>query len=208
MPAVQQPDWKGRTVVCIASGPSLTQEDCDAVRAAGPPVTIVTNTTFRRAPWADVLFGFDSRWWNASVDVGFDGKPWKSYRHEVDGIGFRGRCITAAQHGKNFGCESIFQVAWFRIFANSGACAISLAISGGAAKVVLLGYDFTTGPNGEKHWHADHKKISNCASMPHWDHLIERVADYARKSGVTVLNSTRRSAIVCFKRVPLQEALA
>ena len=57
------PDWRGRTVVCIASGPSLTAEDCELVRESGCPV-IVTNTTFRLCPWADMLYAFDRPWWN------------------------------------------------------------------------------------------------------------------------------------------------
>jgi hypothetical protein len=75
-------------VVCIASGPSLTAEDVERVRAAGHPV-IVTNTTFRLAPWADVLFGMDSKWW-------------KEYHKEVDSV-FTGRKHWHADHPKPLG---------------------------------------------------------------------------------------------------------
>ena len=59
-------DWlrayAGRAVVVIASGPSLTEDDCEAVRKSGLPAFVV-NTTFRRCPWADVLVAHDSKWW-------------------------------------------------------------------------------------------------------------------------------------------------
>ena len=48
------PDWSGKTAIVIASGPSLTDEQCNAARATGFD-TIVVNATFRRAPWANIL---------------------------------------------------------------------------------------------------------------------------------------------------------
>ncbi len=53
------PDWRGRTVACFASGPSLTIEDCVSARDAGCP-TIVSNTTYRLTPWADALYAHDA----------------------------------------------------------------------------------------------------------------------------------------------------
>jgi hypothetical protein len=193
MPAAQRPDWKGRTVVCLASGPSLTQEDCDAVRVAGL-TTIVTNTTFRRAPWADMLFGFDSRWWREHIA-------------EVRQV-FKGRLVSASQIAPNLGVESTFCVPWFRQYANSGACAISMAVAGGASKVVLLGFDCQNGPNGEKHWHGDHPPgLSNCLSMPRWGQVFKRVAQDVEAQGVPVINATRSTALRCFERQPLEQAI-
>jgi hypothetical protein len=42
-------DWANEIVVCIASGPSLTQADVEIIKHAGVK-TIVTNTTFRMVP--------------------------------------------------------------------------------------------------------------------------------------------------------------
>lgn len=191
MRAAQRPDWSGRTVVCIASGPSLTQEDCDAVR--GLP-TIVTNTSFRRAPWADVLFGFDSKWW-------------REHLPEVRKV-FKGRLMSGSQIAANLGVESVYGVPWFRLYANSGACAISLAMAGGASKVVLLGFDCQNGPNGEKHWHPDHPKgLSNCLSMPKWSDVFRRVTRDAETNHVRVVNSTRSTALRWFERQSLEQAI-
>src|SRR5690606_3319410 len=73
-----------REVVCIASGPSLTADDCEAVKAwraqeEGRGV-IVTNTTFRLCPWADVLYALDAAWW-------------KQYLREVRQV-FTGALVT------------------------------------------------------------------------------------------------------------------
>lgn len=189
-----RPEWPGRTVVCIASGPSLTAEDCEAVRAAGHP-TIVTNTTFRRAPWAGILFGHDSRWWRAHLD-------------EVKASGFAGRLLTASPIGSNLGIETTHHSGWLRPYPNSGAAAIGIGIASGAARVVLLGFDCGFAAGGKRHWHADHPAgMSNCQSIAAWPKFFKNVAKDAERAGVEVLNASRETALTCFRRVELAAAL-
>jgi hypothetical protein len=188
------PNWAGRTVVAIASGPSLLVEDCELVRASGHPV-IVTNTTFRRCPWADVLFGFDNRWW-------------KIYEHEVAET-FKGRKICAAPKAK-YGAESAYVngLPWFGIYRNSGACAVSIAMASGAAKIVLLGFDCKWSRKGRRHWHADHpRQLENADSIVLWERLFAILAKRARRKGVIVLNASRETALTCFPRIELESAL-
>ena len=47
--------WDGRTVVVLASGPSMTQQDADYVE--GKAKTITVNSSFRLAPWARAVGG-------------------------------------------------------------------------------------------------------------------------------------------------------
>lgn len=182
--------WKGRTVVCIASGPSLTADDCERVRVAGHPA-IVTNTTWRLAPWAEVLMAFDSKWW-------------KHYMPEV--AGFAGHCFTVSP-ARLPGVRTLHGEQWFKHFGNSGTAALSLAIVGGAAKVVLLGYDCQK-TGGKTHWHGDHPKpLGNAKSIPRWPGQFGMVAKYAKREGVPVVNATRATALTCFPRVALEDAL-
>lgn len=194
MPAALRPDWTGQTVICIASGPSLTLADCEAARATGHPV-VVTNTTFRIAPWADVLFGFDSNWWRQHLE-------------EVRAT-FRGRLMSVSQVAGNLGIETTYGATWFRQVGNSGACAISLAICSGAKRVILIGFDCCRGSDGKNHWHGDHPKgMSNCLSMARWPAQFARVAAEAKREGVVVLNASRSTTLTCFERVRLEECLA
>jgi hypothetical protein len=192
MQAAAPPDWAGQTVVCIASGPSLTPEDCDRVRGLR---TIVTNTSFRLAPWADVLFGFDAKWWREHIA-------------EVRSV-FKGRMLSQAQVASNVaGVESLYGSKWFRGFGNSGACAISVALCAGASRVVLIGYDCGFTPDGKRHWHPDHPNgMSNCKSIARWPYQFGQVAKEAEKRKVPVLNASRQTALKCFARVGLAEAL-
>ncbi len=183
-------DWRGRTAVCIASGPSLTAEDCELVRASGHP-TIVTNTTFRKCPWATVLYGFDPPWWHR-------------YIAEVRQV-FHGRKFCQSSHRIRRDIECARSLPLFRSFGNSGACAVSLAVAAGSPRVVMLGYDCSTA-NGSHH-HGDHPPgIRNCDTLPKWPAQFDRLAGWAGRRAV-VVNASRESALTCFPRVRLIEAL-
>jgi hypothetical protein len=187
----ERPDWSG-TVVCIASGPSLTAEDCEAVRGH---TAVVTNSSFRLALWADILFGHDSRWW-------------KAHLAEVKASGFQGRLLTASAIGGNLGVETTHHSGWLRTYPNSGAAAIGIAIAGGASRIVLLGFDCGFSPDGRRHWHADHPNgMTNCKSIGAWPRHFKNVAKDAEQAGIPVLNASRSTALRCFPRVELSAAL-
>jgi hypothetical protein len=179
------PTWRG-TVACLASGPSLTLEDCDRVRHL---TTIVTNTTFRLAPWADALYAYDKDWW-------------RRYYVEVSEV-FKGRLYGQRPFR---GVQCVADDIGFRPFGNSGAGAVSLAIRAGADTVVMLGYDCSL-KNGSHH-HGDHPEgLRNCDTASRWPNQFKRLAEYARRMQVTVLNASRETILDCFPRVTLDEAL-
>ena len=54
-PAIPMPRLSdGGTIVCLATGPSLTQADVDAVRGQADAVIAISDAV-DLAPWADVL---------------------------------------------------------------------------------------------------------------------------------------------------------
>ena len=189
---VKPPAWKGRTIVCIASGPSLTMEDCDLVRQSGLPV-IVTNTTFRLCPWADALFAFDVKWW-------------AEYHEEVHRI-FGGLKYTYSNAAIKYGAQSVINEGWFQSFSNSGACAIALGIASGASKIILLGYDCQK-TNGKTHWHGDHPEhLSNAATLKKWPAQFSNVGIAAKIKAVQIINASRETALTCFERARLEDVL-
>ena len=182
------PDWSGKTAVVLASGPSLTAEDCELVRASGHPA-IVTNTTFRLCPWAAALFGFDSGWWRV-------------YHEEVFAT-FAGRKVSSALVAAKYGVEIIP-----RRYRNSGAAAVALAMDYGAARVVLLGFDLDVGPMGESHHHGDHPPgLGNTESISDWPRHFDLIAKQAKKKEIEILNASRRTALKAFPRVTLEDVL-
>lgn len=185
--------WNGRTVVAIASGTSLTKADCELVRASGLP-TIVTNTTFRLCPWADALFAFDLKWW-------------AEYHEEVGSV-FHGKRLSASMVATKYGAEWVYGPARYRQYRNSGACAAGWAMDQGSAKVVLLGCDAMRGPNGETHHHGSHPdELRDASSASEWVAQFALLAKDAEKRGVEIVNASRRTALRCFRRVALEDAI-
>ena len=52
------------SIFCIASGPSLTFEDCVLVRQSGIE-TLAVNTSWQMVPWCNYVYAGDLKWWSA-----------------------------------------------------------------------------------------------------------------------------------------------
>lgn len=183
--------WGWRTVVCIASGPSLTADDCERVRQwrqARPEEegrrVVCVNTTFRMTPWADAVFAIDRDWW-------------KQYAAEAES--FTGERLSMRLN--RYGAKA----AGIGEHGNSGAGAISLAALRGASRVILLGYDAQyTG--GTRHWHGDHpRNLGNAGSIAKWPEHFEKVAKSL--ASMEIINCSRETALRCFPRESLEVVL-
>ena len=186
--------YAGQTIVIAASGPSLAAADLEAVRGAACLPLVVVNNTWQRAPWADMLVAMDTAWWRqygAQAAAEFSGLR----------VGFTSTCTK-------FGAQASLYGHVVSNFGNSGAAAIAVAVRARAQRVLLVGYDASFDA-GRMHWHADHAAPLNNpqASVHRWPAQFGRVAEHARKHGVAIINCSRRTALECFDRLPLEEAL-
>lgn len=195
--------WPGETVVCIASGPSLTLDDVNYVR--GRAKVIVVNTSVNLAPWADVLYACDDRWWKWAY------RFQKQYPgvHQFTGLKFAITAQSARFPGvKVIGRSGIDGLSMdprsLRTGSNSGYQAINLAVLMGATRIVLLGYDMQTGHHGRQHWHPDHpmKMVSPYSSFRRY---YETLVEPLKAAGVDVINCSRDTALKCFPRQALQD---
>ena len=187
--------WLASTVVVMASGPSLSAEDIETVRqwreAGDNRYVIVTNTTYQSALWADALFFHDFKWW-------------KKYSHDVVAK-FPGDKVTLSSVNSTF--VTVMRPPAFNSYGNSGAGAISLAVLAGARRVITLGLDCQY-TSGKRHHFGDHPPgLGNAKSMNKWPSGFKRVAGHAKNKGVEVINASRDTALTCFPRVSLEEAL-
>jgi hypothetical protein len=89
---------------------------------------------------------------------------------------------------------------------NSGYQAVNIAVLAGARRIVLVGYDAKQGKDGRKHFFGDHPDKT---SAPYSQMLMyfKRAAPILRGMGVEVFNATIDTALDCFPRVPLLEAV-
>ncbi len=186
--------FQGATVAILASGPSMTAEAAEKVRAAGLPA-IAVNTTFRLAPWAEWLHGADAAWWKHTPGaLTFAGI--RTSMEEVQGVHLIAR---AGRVGCGDEKDSIYTLG------NSGAQAIQLAVKAGAARVLLLGMDMSGG-----HWHGEHSaplRSTHPDIYAVWRDWMGTLAAGLEQRGIEVLNCSPDSALTCWPKVGLDEAL-
>lgn len=207
VPVVEQrPDWDGLPAVIVASGPSLTDEDCAIVakaRASNRCRVIVVNDNWRKLPDADLIYAADFQFWRAyhkQIAAGFAGERWTQDYNSSLQFGLR-FVLGVNQPGLSTDPRRI------HTGSNSGYQAIGLAYHFGAQKIALLGFDMQR-TDGKAHWFGDHPAP---LTQPNNLHRIvpkfDRLAADLAAAGVQVINCSRATALQCFEREPIKNAL-
>lgn len=210
--AVIEPVWSGETVVCIGGGPSVRLEEVQALR--GRARVIAINDAYLLAPFADVCYFADHRWWDWH-HFGKHGKPKLGLTKEMVGAAFAafpGQKCTIEPTGISVADPEVFmlhQFGWreqrsgFEGFSNDpralatglngGYQALNLAVLSGARTVLLYGYDM----RDHAHWHDGHPvPATNAADL--YVQQFRKNAPAIRASGAAVINCTPGSALDVF----------
>lgn len=125
---------------------------------------------------------------------------WKAYGAEA-ARDFPGEKV--APHGGILGVTRCLEL---RAELNSGAGAIALAVMRGATRVILLGYDAQL-TQGRAHWHPDHTGgLGNAGSVSKWPAQFAELG--RRLRNVQLMNASRVTALDCFPRAELGQALS
>lgn len=187
------------TAVCIATGPSLTQEDVDY--CCGKATVVAINDAYKLAPWADVLYACDHDWWfHHNGAKGFGGLRF-SITPTAGKLG-----ATVLTQGVQFGLSS--DPNEIRHGKNGGYQALQVAVRAGAQRVLLLGYDMQPGPNGKAHYFGQHPApLKKKMPFDEWRHAFSTIVEPLKSLGVEVVNCSRETALTCFPLKSLREAL-
>jgi hypothetical protein len=175
------------TVAVLASGPSLVQEDIDAVSHLS---CIAINTTWEKARFCSVLFAGDHRWWcdNAEkIDVS---------AHRVS---------LSSNSEREYNTERFRSKVGINAGYNSGAVAIEYAIINGASRVLLLGMDCSV-KLGEHH-HGKHPRSPNPTKEKCSIWQGQFLAVRNRYTDADVVNCSRYTELDMFPKMSLEEAL-
>jgi hypothetical protein len=198
--------WPGSTVVCLATGPSLTAADVDYCR--GKARVIAVNDAYRLAPWADALIGADASWWLTHRGVpSFAGEKWSVQHNTWGRIHERFPDVKRLKNTGTHGIET--HPSGLRNGGNSGYLALNLAVHYGAARIVLLGYDMGHRKGGKRHFFGNHPGAMDQQSpfaqfIRAYETAVRPLADL----GISVVNCSRSTYLTCFPRAPLADALS
>lgn len=196
--------WPDSTVVCLGTGPSLTDDDVNACR--GRARVIAVNDAYRLAPWADVLYACDAKWWRYHKSVpSFTGLKFALEDCEWQ-AGASSPGVQVLENTGEFGIE--LAPTGLRTGRNSGAQAINVAVHLGAARVILLGYDMGYVKGQPSHFFGEHPKSiaggpSYASFIPGFARMVKPLAQL----GVEVINCSRRTALTTFPCRPLESVL-
>ncbi len=205
-------EWEGETCAVLASGPSMTRAAAELVRESGCRSIAVNNQGIpfdghaAMAPWADILYASDAKWW---------------HNYAKEAAAFAGRKVTIAQsgdrephlisdevavmgHGGVNGFDE--RTTHLRTGSNSGFAAVHLAIHFGVRRIVLVGFDMH-GKRGE-HWFGHHFWRRGYKSR--YDLFINCFKRAAPEfsARAEIVNCTPGSALTCFPSMDLKEALS
>jgi len=198
--------WPGSTVAVLATGPSLTQEDCDYLQ--GKCQVVCVNDAHMLAPWAPVLYSSDRRWWphhkgvpkfqGLKYGVGCGVRKANPFMHLPDIQVLR----NSGMHGLDPDPSAL------RTGRNSGHAAINLAIHLGAVRVLLLGYNMSyTG--GKAHFFGNHPPglAQSSGLFPGFIKTYQSMVKPLADMGVEVINCTERTSLHCFPEAKLRDVL-
>ena len=190
--------------VVAATGPSLSIDMAHA--CAGAPVIAVSDA-WTLFPRAEILYSCDACWWDAHDGVPeFAGDKWSSH----NAAEFDDKWPAAQRYGLNLiagrrAAGFSRQPDTIHYGSNSGFQALNLALHA-ARRVILIGFDM--GFTAKRHFFGEHPEgLQVCtdygAFIPAFREAADRMPD-----DVEILNATPGSALDCFPKVPLDDALS
>jgi hypothetical protein len=198
------PLWKGRKAAVIASGPSLVRDDAEMVRAAGLEAVAV-KAAWHMAPWAGFLYAADRVWLDLEQGVpDFVGRKVTQDRAAAERWGLD---WLPAAHQREMSLDP-GRLSLGPLASNSGYQAVNLTLLLGADPILLLGFDMQV--SAGTHYYGDNPAPQQNPTEDlcrQWCAGFRAAAPQLRRLGRTVLNCTRTSALDCFPRVDLREAL-
>jgi predicted peroxiredoxin len=203
-----------KTIACIGTGPSITQEQVDTARDKGFEL-YVCNNAYQLAPDAKLLYGCNLAWW-------------EHYWHEV-------RDLPCEKWTTNIEAAGRYELNWVAekfmwglsedhgVISHghgSGFSLVSMAHRAGADRIVLLGYDLKYAPDYDgrarfigsqpRHFFGEYPE-----KMQHWPsvrvnrgvhiELVELYRAVKEQGLVEIINCTPDSAIDCFERMHIEE---
>lgn len=189
--------FSNETVVIIASGASLTQEDVDYCK--GKARVAVINDNYKKAEWADLLYAADLQWWDY-----YNGVPdFKGEKYTQDEIAARKYNLkwVAGRWASGIGHEVI------HYGYNSGFQCANLVYLMGAKRILLLGFDMQR-TNKLRHWFGNHPApLHKESNYDKWRELMDKAAKHYAKVGVDVINCSRQTALTEYRRSIITEEL-
>lgn len=207
-------DWRGQACAIIASGPSTKGSGFEKLRGRMPVIAIKENA-YEICPWADVAYGCDLAWWIhrrglqafKGLKIGWDAKI-PQYFPDVKTITFKEKqkrpSVTYVDD------LLLDEPGLIGAGGNSGFQALNIAAQFGATRILLIGCDMHD--RSGAHWYGrnnwDRGNNPDGSNFRTWIKAFENSVDVCRQAGIEVLNASPLSALNCFRKATVDQALS
>lgn len=162
---------------------------------------IAINNAILHAPWADVYYASDRKWWDWHPDIAR--QTWPAYKYGLQpSIRQRYPLVTVLQRTGLGGVE--LAPSGLKSGGHSGYAAINLAVHFGAKNIVLLGYDLGPSPDGRHHFDLEHPDRSH----PRYEYRREVYASLVgplADLGIEIVNASGSTTIPSLPRAHLDD---
>ncbi len=182
-------------VVCIAPGPSLTNDDCCLIEAAardGCPVSsIAINDAYTVALTAGTRYSPDVTWWNAQSWI----SPTRNYAGHMYTLG--NIDLPPGVVGLGYSSTRVLadSTSVLATGGHGGYSAANLAYHQGPAVIALLGYDMAPDPATGAHHVGGDAPGQKHARYEQWLGRYRALHGALLARDVRLFNCSRRSAI-------------
>jgi hypothetical protein len=200
---INKPFWDDKPVAVIGGGLSLQDFNYEALR--GAHVLAVKHSIFD-IPWADAGFGLDM-------------PKYKDWRDKLAHVQSRVYWAVPEDQLQRTGPPPSRNVTFLKRMdgqqlsddpgviyggGTSGFGAMQICIHKRAKQIVLFGFDY----DGSSHAPSEKRRAQDAANWAAWAEHFRVFVPYLTKHGISVVNASPMSAITCFQKVALQDAVA
>jgi len=191
--------WQGETVVIIGGGPSLTMDQIEYIK--GRAKTVGINDAYRAAPWIDILYACDLKWWKWHHDKTVDLRCLKITPDPGAALKYKDLIYIKGKFADGLAADAS-QVNYGN---NGGYQALNVAAHTGAKKIILIWFDHRT-PGNKTHWFGDHP--DNVRSIyKNWVKAWESIVEPLKQLKINVINCTPESALTVFPMAELKKTI-
>lgn len=196
------PTWPGEDVFVVCGGPSVKPELVERLRGRPNSKVVVINSSYLIAPWADMLFFADDRWWQREIGLNLKGLE-----------AFEGQIVTIAHHTRHallWHLKRIVPSGAVPVSKDRAAVALektsltgvlNLCIHKGCKRVILIGADNRAAPDGRIHHHAEYPWPRKLETWNNKTQEVEFTVQPLKKAGIEVINASLVSTFPWWSKV-------
>lgn len=189
----------------IATGPSLTKEDCRYVcdlAALGHWDVYCVSNSYLLCDHIDVLYACDEAWWDSHESTTRGLNRWTCNEEAAKKYNLM---HVAGEHSAAAGIRFDASRKGIIYGGNSGFQTLNLAYMRGARVAYLLGFDMGYDAGTPKHFFGEHPaSFDNPSDYNDWIRHFDCAVPEICAAGMTVINATRKTRLESFPMLELE----